>query len=72
MADSILALGAGALAFVTALVTLLVSIQNSRRIEQVHVIVNSRMTAVLERVGQLTAALEGSDTAVPIDPNPTT
>lgn len=38
---------------------------------KVHVLVNSRMTAVLERVDQLTEALERSGIDVPPDPNPT-
>lgn len=60
----------GVLALVTAAVTLFVSLRNSRKIEQVHVIVNSRMTSVLERVDQLTAALEAAGTDVPDDPHP--
>jgi len=43
--------------------------KNEKAIEQVHVIVNSRMSAVLARVEQLTGALEESDTEVPADPH---
>jgi sensor domain CHASE-containing protein len=42
----------------------------TRAVQEVHVIVNSRMTAVLARVEQLTNALETSDTAIPVDPDP--
>jgi len=66
--SSILTLLIGLVGLLTAVTTYL-SVKNGRRIEQVHVIVNSRMTAVLERVDQLTEALEGSDTAVPPDPS---
>lgn len=58
---------------ITALASIasaIIAHRNAAVVAQVHVLVNSRMTAVLERVGQLTGALERSDIEVPPDPNP--
>ncbi len=55
----------------TAALGLVATWGNRRKIQEVHVIVNQRMTDVLARVDQLTAALEGSDTDVPADPHQT-
>ncbi len=41
-----------------------------RKIQQVHVIVNSRMTRKLNRIEQLTTALLGEGVQVPEDPDP--
>jgi len=54
---------------VSAVAAMVLSIRNGRKIEEVHVIVNSRMASVLARVEQLTSALETSDTDVPDDPD---
>ena len=43
--------------------------QNNDQLQQIHVLVNSRLTQVLERVDQLTQSLEKADIAVPPDPN---
>lgn len=70
----------GALAFGISVITLMtaiiglrkaiaVSTVNKAAIAEVHVLVNSRLTAVLDRVTQLTEALKASDIAVPDDPN---
>ena len=63
--DTWIPLVTGLVAFGTALVGFLTVL---KRIKEVHVIVNSRMTTVLARVDQLTEALEGSNTDVPEDP----
>lgn len=47
-----------------------INLQVASTTRQIHKLVNSRMTAVLERVDQLTRALERSDIEVPPDPNP--
>jgi hypothetical protein len=57
-------------AFVTAATTLFATLRNYKRIQEVHVLVNSRMTDVLARVDQLTLALEVEGKDVPVDPNP--
>ena len=61
---------------ITAVLVLISSIRNGRLAKQgnegigkVEILVNGKMTALMERVEQLTAALEGSDTEVP-DPPP--
>jgi short-subunit dehydrogenase involved in D-alanine esterification of teichoic acids len=62
------------LTLMTAVVVLITAVatwrinQLAKAVQEVHVIVNSRMTAVLARVEQLTEALETSDTDVPVDP----
>lgn len=54
------ALGAAALAAFTGW-------RNSKKINEVHVLVNSRLETALSRIDRLTEALEGSDTEVPPD-----
>jgi hypothetical protein len=62
---------AGALAAcVTAAAAAYGSWRNGKKIGEVHVMVNSRLDAALDRIDQLTESLEGSDTVVPDDPNP--
>lgn len=68
MPNIILAL-AGVTALVTAITTLYVTIKNGGKINQVHELVNSRMTLVLNRVDQLTAALIKAGIEVPLDPD---
>jgi hypothetical protein len=43
--------------------------QNSKRIAEVHVIMNSRMTDALSRIEQLTQALQKVGVVVPHDPS---
>lgn len=52
---------------VVVLVTAIVTYRTRREVRQVHVLVNSRMDAALERIEELTAALVESDTEVPDD-----
>lgn len=51
--------------FLTALVNFLSAIRSRKRIEEVHILVNSQLDAVVHRVAQLTEALEAADVAVP-------
>jgi hypothetical protein len=50
---------------VLVLATAIVSWLTRRKVNEVHVLVNGRLTDVLDRVEQLTEALEASDTPVP-------
>lgn len=68
---------AALLTLITAVITLFTAWKTSRKvdkaqtqIDEVHVLVNSRLTNVMDRVEQLTRALEESDSDVPPDPNP--
>lgn len=53
----------------TAYAALRKSRQNNTALQEIHVLVNSRLTAVLERVDQLTKTLEHAGIVVPIDPS---
>jgi hypothetical protein len=53
---------------VVVLATAVATWRTRQQVRQVHVLVNSRMSDMERRVRQLTAALEGSDTAVPPAP----
>jgi hypothetical protein len=64
----VIAVLAGLSALVTALATLIATLRNSKKIRQVHVLVNGHLTDVLARVEQLTDALKGADVNVPRDP----
>jgi sensor domain CHASE-containing protein len=44
--------------------------EQGEKVQEVHLLVNQRLTDVLKRVEQLTSALEKSDTPVPDDPAP--
>jgi hypothetical protein len=55
-------------ALLTALGTLAATLRNARKIQEVHVIVNQRMTDVLARVDQLTEALKAEGQDIPDDP----
>lgn len=50
-----LALAGIILTFLTAVVGLIASLRNSRKIESVHVLVNSNLTAVMDKLGIETA-----------------
>lgn len=54
---------------ITALVVLGVSLRTKATVNQVHVLTNSRLTEVLDRVTQLTEALEASGVDVPDAPD---
>ena len=58
-----------ALTFATACVGLAGTLRNQRQITQVHVLVNSQLHAVLDRVSQLTATLEQAGVDVPPRPD---
>ena len=51
--------------FATTLVGFLQSLRNSRKISEVHVLVNSQLAAVLARVTQLTGTLTDAGLDVP-------
>lgn len=60
---------------VIVLITAMVTLRNNHRakvlnkaVQEIHVLVNSRLTEALARIDQLTETLEGSDTDVPDDP----
>lgn len=42
--------------------------QTTTTLHEIHVMVNARMTEAVDRINQLTAALQGSDTDVPPAP----
>lgn len=50
------------------LATAVVTYRTRSDVKQVHILVNSKMTAALDRIDQLTAALRNSDTTVPEAP----
>ena len=50
---------------VVVLITALVTFRTRGAVKQIHILVNSKMTAALERIEQLTIALEESNTEVP-------
>lgn len=54
--------------FVTAIVGAAASVGNRKRINEVHVLVNSQLHDVLDRVTQLTVTLEGAGVDVPDPP----
>jgi hypothetical protein len=45
------------------------SFHNSRQIQEVHLVMNSRMTAALSRIEQLGEALQKSGVTIPPDPS---
>jgi hypothetical protein len=45
------------------------SFHNSRQIQEVHLIINSRMTDALSRIEQLGNALQSSGISIPDDPS---
>lgn len=57
-----LALAGVVLTFAAVVIAFL---QLRRKVAEVHVLVNSQLTAVLQRVAQLTAALENAEIEVP-------
>jgi hypothetical protein len=54
--------------FLTSVAGAVQSRQNKSKIAEVHVLVNSQLHAVLDRVTQLTETLERADVAVPDPP----
>jgi len=44
-------------------------VSQNEKIAEIHVLVNQRLTNVMDRVEQLTAALEKANVRVPIDPS---
>jgi hypothetical protein len=61
--------GAAVLGFATAFLAFLQSRQNSKRIGEVHVLINSRMTDALSRIQQLTTSLQQQGIDIPDDPS---
>lgn len=71
----VLELLTGLVALFTAITTLALFLLGRRKVkvieekvDEVHVLVNSRLTAVLDRVDQLTEAMEASNLPVPDAP----
>jgi uncharacterized protein YoxC len=54
------------LAFVSIVIGFM---QTRKKVAEVHVLVNSRLTSVMSRVNQLVGVLEQHDIDVPPDPN---
>lgn len=65
MTDQVLVLAGLVITFATTLVGFLQSLRNSRKISEVHVLVNSQLAAVLARVTQLTGTLTDAGLDVP-------
>lgn len=65
MTDQALVLAGLVITFATTLVGFLQSLRNSRKISEVHVLVNSQLAAVLARVTQLTGTLTDAGMDVP-------
>jgi hypothetical protein len=65
---SIIGLAVAVLTFVTAALGFLQGRQNKTKISEVHVLVNAQMRTVLDRVTQLTGALEHAGVDVPPEP----
>lgn len=63
------AITASIISAVTAVRSLRKTEAVKRGVEEVHVLVDGRLSTVLARVEQLTTALEGSDTEVPPEPH---
>jgi hypothetical protein len=55
--------------FLTAVLGFITSVNNRKKIQEVHFLVNSQLNSVLNRVQQLTKALEDSGTEVPAAPH---
>ena len=55
-------------ALITSIATLVTVMRTTKKVQEVHVLVNQRMTDVLARVEQLTGALENEGKEVPPDP----
>jgi hypothetical protein len=53
---------------VTAFLNLRSSKRNNRKIQEIHILVNSKFTTVVDRVDQLTKALEEARVDVPPEP----
>jgi hypothetical protein len=54
--------------FLTAIIGAVASLGNRKRINEVHVLVNSQLHTVLTRVDQLAGALRAADVDVPDPP----
>ena len=65
MVQSIVGLIVGVLSLATALVVVIQNLKQNRSIAEVHVLVNSRLTEVTERVAILTELLESENIDVP-------
>lgn len=68
VAAIVAALGAVA-ACVTATAAWHKARQNNSQLQEIHVLVNSRLTEVCDRVGQLTQSLQAAGVEVPPDPS---
>jgi hypothetical protein len=55
------------LGFVTAIISLLATLRNFNKIDEVHVLVNSKYTDVVKRVDQLSLVLESHGIEIPKD-----
>ena len=65
---AVLALIVASITCVTAALNFHTSRSNQRRIQEVHILVNSKFSAAITRIDQLTQTLERADVAVPPDP----
>jgi hypothetical protein len=63
--ESVLTVAGLCLAIAVSAVTLYQLLQTGRKVEEIHVLVNSRLTAVLTRVTELTGALDNAGVEIP-------
>lgn len=68
MVVSILTITGLVLAIAVSVMTLIRLFRTERKIQEVHVLVNSQLSKVLARVTQLTSTLEEADIEVPESP----
>jgi hypothetical protein len=67
-ADQWIVLAGAVLTFGTALAGFIQSRRNTAKISEVHVLVNSQLQSVMDRVAQLTSVLEHAGVDVPPEP----
>lgn len=60
----------GLVAAVAGLAATILGLLNRKKIQQVHVLVNSQLTQVLERVAQLSASMTEAGVTIPPPPPP--
>ncbi len=62
---ALLALGTGVVVLATAVITLILTLTNRKKVQEVHVMVNSQRKQLTSRVDQLADALEQAGVDVP-------
>ena len=67
---ALIALIVAGITCVTAIINLRTSRGNREQIKEIHILVNSKFSAAIARVDQLTKTLKLSDVDIPLDPHP--